>query len=69
LLSKGKNTTMKDFMLEILIHPSPNTEAHYTQHSLFSPFPHQIEKNKICHVGSSRWRVTMFFELQNPLSS
>jgi len=64
LLSRGKDTTIKDFKLKILIHPSPNTEAHYTQHSIFSPFLHQIEKKKIAMLEAVGGGLQMFFKLQ-----
>jgi hypothetical protein len=51
-------------MHEILIHPSPNTEAHYTQHSIFSPFLHQIEEKKIAMLEAVGGGLQMFFELK-----
>jgi hypothetical protein len=51
-------------MLKILIHPSPKTEAHYTQHSIFSPFLHWIEENKIAILEAVGGGLQMFFDLE-----
>jgi hypothetical protein len=49
LYSKGKDATIKDFKLEILIcliKPSPNTEPRYTKQHILSPLLYRIEGYK-----------------------
>jgi hypothetical protein len=60
LSSRGKNATIKDFKIEILIYfNSPFTKhwTPYTKHPISRPTHFLIESSNFCSVGSPRRRA------------